>query len=243
MSALRRFFRATLPPEGETATLEGEEAHHLLNVIRVWLGEEVSLFDGAGREARARLVGARRREAELRILSCEEISREPALRLTLACALPRATRMDWLIEKCVELGVACLVPMIAQRNVVRPGPREAHQQGRWQRAVVEASKQCGRNRLMEITDALPFGAVFARADEGAARLIASTAPEAAPLGSLLNALPAMDGVFALIGPEGGFTPDEVALAAKARCRPVSLGPRILRVETAAVALAARLLLP
>ena len=237
----RRFFVESLAEPGKRLTLRDDEAHHMLNVIRVRTGEEVLLFDGSGREAHARLAEAKRREARLDILSVEEVDREPPRTLTLACALPRATRMDWLVEKCCELGVARLIPMVTQRSVVKPSRREDNQVRRWQRTVIEAAKQSGRTRLMEVTSILPFGSVFEQARHAAARIIASPGPGAEPLATLAARLEESATVFALIGPEGGFTAEEVELAMKAGCEPVSLGPRILRVETAAIALAACLL--
>ena len=98
--ALRRFFVEQLPETGATFTLRGDEAHHMLNVLRVRIGEEVSLFDGSGAVACARLIGGRRDEAALQILGVERVDVEAARKLTIACALPRATRMDFLLEKC-----------------------------------------------------------------------------------------------------------------------------------------------
>ena len=222
--------------------MRDDEAHHLVNVTRVRVGEEVILFDGNGHEARAQLTGSKRREAVLKILSLDEVDREPARELTLTCALPRATRMDWLVEKCCELGVKRLTPMVTQRSVVDPIARQKNHMRRWTRTTIEAAKQSGRTRLTDITAVLPFGAVFEQDIAGAARLIASPEPDAVPLSEFVSQLGPTQPVFALIGPEGGFTPEEVDLARGAGCQVVSLGPRILRVETAALALAAILLL-
>ena len=214
----------------------------MVNVVRVRLGDEVFVFDGSGREARARLTGDRRREATLEILSVATVDRDPAQKLTLACALPRATRMDWLVEKCSELGVARLIPMVTQRSVVDPIPRQKNRLDRWRRTIVSAAKQSGRTRLTELTDVLPYGAVFEQIDPEAACMVASTEPGAISLSEFGAQSVSGQAIFALVGPEGGFTPEEVDLARKAGCHPVSMGPRVLRVETAAVALAAFLLL-
>jgi len=239
---LRRFFCELLAEPGQSVTVQDDEAHHLVNVTRVRVGEEVILFDGNGREARAQLIGSKRREAVLKILSLEEVNREPARELSLACALPRATRMDWLVEKCCELGVKRLTPMVTQRSVVDPIARQKNHMRRWKRTTIEAAKQSGRTRLTEITSVLPFGAVFEQCGSDAARLIASPEPDALPFSDIVSQLEPPQPVFALIGPEGGFTPEEVDLARSAECQVVSLGPRILRVETAAIALAVILLM-
>lgn len=214
----------------------------MINVVRVRVGEEVFLFDGSGREARVRLAAAGRREATLDILSVGEVDREPERRLSLACALPRATRMDWLVEKCCELGVGRLMPMVTQRSVVDPISRQKKHQRRWRHITIEAAKQSGRTRLTEMTDVLPYGAVFKQVDPAAARMIASPESGAIGVAEFRAGLAPAQPVFALVGPEGGFTPEEVALAHKAGCRVVSLGPRLLRVETAAIALAVFLLM-
>jgi 16S rRNA (uracil1498-N3)-methyltransferase len=240
--ALRRFFTDSLPPAGAAFTLRGDEAHHMLNVVRVRVGEEVSLFDGSGAVACARLLQGRRGEAALQVLSVERVDVEAPRKLTIACALPRATRMDFLVEKCCELGVSRFVPMVARRSVADPLGRQENHLVRWRRIALEASKQCGRARLMEITAVLPFESALLTREPADGRMIASPAPGGLGLAEFAAGLQPAQGVTAFVGPEGGFTPEEVDLAARAGCAAVSLGPRILRVETAAVALAACLLL-
>lgn len=214
----------------------------MLNVVRVREGDEIVLFDGQGREAGARVVKTTRREAEIEILSLEEVDREPRRKLTLACAVPRGPRMDFLVEKCGELGVARLIPMVTDRGVVNPTQRQENHLRRWRRIAIEAAKQSGRTRLTEISGAAPFSAVIDEAPPDTARLIASPEEDAIPLSQFVAGLKEDAPIFALVGPEGGFTPEEVELARGAGCTPLSLGPRILRVETAALALASLLLL-
>jgi 16S rRNA (uracil1498-N3)-methyltransferase len=222
----------------------------MLNVMRVRAGEEVSLFDGSGSLACARLLQGRRGEAALQVLSIERVDVEPPRKLTIACALPRATRMDFLIEKCCELGVSRFAPMVTRRSVVDPLNRQENHLVRWRRIAIEASKQCGRTRLMEITAVLPFESALLTSEPEAlrpgsgqaGRMIASPAPSGPGLAEFAARLQPGQAVTAFIGPEGGFTPEELELAAQAGCAAVSMGPRILRVETAAVALAAYLLL-
>lgn len=214
----------------------------MVNVVRVRVGEEVVLFDGSGREARARLVGAKRREAALEILSVEEVDREPARRLTIACALPRASRMDFLVEKCCELGVARLMPMVTQRSVVDPIKRDEKHLRRWRRIAIEAAKQSGRTRLTEIGPVITFNDALSVHDSGDLRLIAWLEGDATDIAEQIKGLRRNKSVFLLIGPEGGFTPEEVESAVAAGCSVVSLGERILHVETAAISLAALLLL-
>ena len=152
--------------------------------------------------------------------------------LTLGVALPKGDRQRWLIEKAVELGVTRLVPLLTVRGVAEPNPAAL---SRLSRYVIEASKQCGRNRLLEIAAPLRFDQYCCQADPVACLLLAAFGPDAVPLAQLAS-FDAARGVWLAVGPEGGFTDEE--LAAAASWRRVSLGPRVLRVETAAVALVA-----
>lgn len=222
--------------------MSGDEAHHLVNVVRVRVGEEVALFDGSGSEARARLTGTKRREAELEILALETIDREPARSLTLACALPRASRMDFMVEKCCELGVARFMPIVTQRSVVDPIKRQDNHLRKWRRTAIEAAKQSGRTRLTEISAAVTFDSALSAHGTGDVRLIASPGQDAASFSQRADAISPRKSVFVMIGPEGGFTDDEIALALVGACEQVSLGTRILRVETAAIAIASVLLI-
>jgi len=211
-------------------------------VTRVRAGEEVTLFDGSGDVVNARLLGGKRGEAMLETLTRETIDVEPACALTVACALPRSSRMDFLVEKCAELGVRRLIPIVCKRSVVDPIHRQENHLRRWNRTVIEAAKQSGRTRLTEVLPAVPFDALKLDSIPGAARMIASPGADSISLTTFRSALRAEQPVLALIGPEGGFTDEEAARARDAGCAAVSLGPRILRVETAVVAVAACLLL-
>jgi len=227
----RRFFVDRPILEG-TAQLTGPEAEHLTKVLRGKAGDTVTLFDGRGAEFTARITRTGRSVVELAVLARHEICRELTTALTLGVALPKGDRQRWLIEKSVELGVTCLVPLITVRGVAEPNPAAL---GRLSRYVIEASKQCGRNRLLEIAAPLRFDQYCRQADPAACRLLADFGPDAIPLAQL----PSFDGsrgVCLAVGPEGGFTDEELATAAS--WTRVSLGPRVLRMETAAVALVA-----
>jgi 16S rRNA (uracil1498-N3)-methyltransferase len=239
-----RYF-AEPPISGDRALLTGPEAHHLIHVMRAKPGSRVVLFDGSGAEFTARVERFGRTDVELTVLARDPVDRELPLQLTLGVTLPKGDRRKWLVEKAVELGVGRLVPLVTARSVVRAGPQAA---ARLRRAVIEASKQCGRNRLMEITEAQSWPDFIATTQGAPCRLLAHPQSRSSPRGSSgikppgaatlpRNARQAKAVVLA-VGPEGGFTPDEVATALAAGWQPVDLGPRILRVETAAVLLAA-----
>lgn len=208
--------------------LAGDEFRHLSSVMRAQLGDELTLFDGSGAEFAARIVRLGKRDAELEIVQRREVRRELPSKLTLAVALPKGDRQKWLVEKLTELGVTRLVPLITERGVAEPTPAAIE---RLRRGVIEASKQCGRNVLMEIGPPRQVSEWFADGTLPANRVLAD------PSGS--GPIPADPGdAVVAIGPEGGFSASELDAARRAGWHFVSLGPRILRVETAAIALAA-----
>src|SRR5437763_5768961 len=141
-----RFFVSS-PIIGRRAVLAGDEARHVSAVMRAAVGEEVILFDGSGAEFAARVADIRKGAVELSIVERREVSRELSFSLTLAVALPKGERQKWLIEKATELGVTRIVPLVTEWGVAQPVESAPE---RLRRVVVEASKQCGRNRLLEV---------------------------------------------------------------------------------------------
>lgn len=230
----KRFFVDT-PIHGNKAEFAGAEAQHLTKVMRGKPGDEVTLFDGSGIEYPARVRHISRSTVELEVLARKAVDRELAFSLTLGVALPKGDRQRWLIEKAVELGVTRLVPLRTARGVAQPADRTLT---RLRRAVVEASKQCGRNCLMQIGESLSVTEFSAKAPRDAIRLLAHPAPNATSLASALSGEVLRD-VWLAVGPEGGFTEDELS-DLRDGWQMVSLGARILRIETSAIALAAAL---
>jgi 16S rRNA (uracil1498-N3)-methyltransferase len=209
--------------------LSGDEARHLAGVMRAREGDAVTLFDGSGCEFAARIVKLGKQAVDLEIVARHEISRELDRPLTLGVALPKGDRQKWLVEKATELGVTRLVPLVTERGVAQPVEAALE---RLRRSVIEASKQCGRNRLLEIGAPQSLAEFAATAPANALRLIAH------PGGAESASLAKGEEMWAAVGPEGGFTDDEVAAAEQTLWQRVSLGRAILRVETAAMALAA-----
>jgi 16S rRNA (uracil1498-N3)-methyltransferase len=208
-------------------TLAGPEAYHLAAVCRARPGDVICLFNGDGAEYPATVIELAKKYVEVRVTGREAPVRELGFRLELAAALPKSDRADVLIEKLTELGVTRFVPLETSRSVVHP---RATKIDRLRRAVIEASKQCGRNVLMQIEERTKWTDYLARDDLPARRFVAH------PGGSIWQR---NSGDIAIaIGPEGGFTDEEVGAARAAGWQTVGLGPRILRVETAAIALAA-----
>ena len=207
--------------------LDGPEAHHLSHVRRLGIGDEALLFNGDGREYRAIVASIAKREVELNIIEVNASDREIGFRLQVACALPKGDRLDFLIEKLTELGATDFTPLLAERSIVVA--RESKIE-KLQRAVIESSKQCGRNVLMNIHSPLRFVEWCGLDNLPESRWIAHPGGESIALRPI-----AKSGVAIAIGPEGGFTDQEVSAAMQAGFCRVSLGPRILRIETAALA--------
>jgi 16S rRNA (uracil1498-N3)-methyltransferase len=220
------------PIAGSTAQLTGPEAHHVAHVMRAKAGAQVTLFDGSGAEFAATIERVGRAEIDLQVTAREEVNRELAVAITLAAALPKGDRQRWLVEKATELGVARIVPLITERSNDRESPAALE---RLRRAVIEASKQCGRNRLLEIAAPLPVLEFFRGGGLPKMRWIAHPGGERHEPGSI-----EVEAISLAVGPEGGFTPAEIEAARAADWQMIDLGARILRVETAALALAARI---
>ena len=226
-----RFFSA-VPPAAGRATLAGDEARHLTKVLRARVGDTVTLFDGAGRSWSALITRIGRSEVELEAGECREQPVVEGPAVTLAVALPKGERQKWLVEKLTELGVARLVPLVTERGVAEATAAAVE---RMQRGVIEACKQCGRDRLMAIGPPRTVAEIVAAKSDAALGLVAAPAAESLDRLAWRQAAE----VIGLVGPEGGFTAAELAVAAAAGWPLVTLGPHVLRVETAAVALAAR----
>lgn len=233
--AFPRFYCPALARGHARVTLPPSAAHHAARVLRLKVGDRVGLFDGRGGEALGAVAAVRRREVHVEVMEWRAAAPAPALALTLAQALCAQEKMDWVVQKAVELGAVRIQPLAAQRSVVRLAPeRAARRREHWEGVAVAACEQCGRNRLAEIGPVLSLRAWLGQAgppSPGEWRLL--LAPEAsAPLARLD---PPTDAVTVLVGPEGGFTEEEMRDAAGAGFQPVRLGPRVLRTETAAVA--------
>jgi 16S rRNA (uracil1498-N3)-methyltransferase len=200
-------------------------------VMRASVDDTVTLFDGSGAEFEAVVDKLLRTEVDLRIVARHDIDRELPFKLMVGVALPKGDRQKWIVEKLTELGVSKLVPLVTDRSVAQPVDSALE---RLRRPVIEASKQCGRNRLMEIAEPQKWSEWIISEIENCRRILAH--PDGQPLSAVNRA--ANTPTQIAIGPEGGLTNAEVEAATAARWEKISLGPRILRIETAAIALAA-----
>lgn len=225
--AIPRVFTDQPLAEGAAIALEPGPSHHLLRVLRLQSGAQLQLFNGRGGSFAATLAGSRGQAAQVTVSSFDPADRESPLAVELAIGISRGERMDWIVQKAVELGVAAIRPLITARTEVRlGGERGARKLGHWRHIAIAACEQCGRNLVPPIHPPRPLADWL----PAAAGLGLVLAPGAAQPLAALAATP--EAVSLLIGPEGGLTLEELAAAEAAGFHAVGLGPRVLRTETA-----------
>lgn len=234
-SVMHRFYLPT-GFASDTVELSGPEAHHLRNVLRVEVRDEVELFDGRGGVAAGRVESVSKQSARIAITRRGSFGRPTTRRVILVTAMPKADRFAWLVEKATELGVARLIPLITQRSVVAAGSGKLD---KLRRTVIEACKQSGRNDLMSIDEPARWADVVEREFVVPHRtiLIAHPGGDSWPTKAWVRssaASPQHD-VLMAIGPEGGFADEELEHGKRHGARLVNLGPHVLRIETAAIA--------
>jgi 16S rRNA (uracil1498-N3)-methyltransferase len=239
-------FYADLPLHaGESVQLPAHAARHV-QVLRLQPGEVITLFNNQGGEFTATVERMGRSEVAVRIGAHSDLEREAARPVQLALGMPANERMDWLVEKASELGVASITPLVTERAVLRlKGERAEKKLGHWQGVAIAACEQCGRNRLPLMHGISTLGdwaAALKPASPAEPRLLLSLRAGSQPLASALALYPATSPVTLLSGPEGGLSPAEEDAAMARGFVPVTLGDRILRAETAPLACVALLAL-
>jgi 16S rRNA (uracil1498-N3)-methyltransferase len=230
-------FHCPMPLAAGTQTdLPERVAHHAVRVLRLRQGDGLTLFNGAGGEYAARIVGCERARVLVEVLERRDTERESPLSITLVQALQAGERMDLTVQKAVELGVDRIVPVISRRSVVRlSDQRAARRLEHWRGIVTASCEQCGRNRLPEVVDS-GGPRTLAGASRRRRAFYACCWRRSASYSLAMLSGPSADGhIELLVGAEGGLAPEEVRLAALAGFLSVRLGPRILRTETAGLA--------
>jgi len=231
-----RLYFAGTPVPGGTVVLSGTASHHLAHVLRLGPGADCILFTGDGGEWRATVQQIERGGVTVRVEGYTEFSRESPLAVTLVQALCLGDKMDLIVRKAVELGVQRIVPVESAGSVVRlKGDRAEARVAHWRAIVIAACEQCGRNTLPEVTPICRLTDWLARAEPAQYRWLLSPRGDVEPLRT--RPVPAGP-VSLLVGPESGFTPAEEDAGRRAGFEPVRLGPRILRTESAALAMLA-----
>ena len=229
-----RFYLDAPLRAGGVCQLSEDAAHHAVHVLRLREGEEVTLFNGRGGEYAARIASIQRLRISIDVLQHRALERESPLRLTLVQGVSAGEKMDGTVRKAVELGIAEVQPVLATRSVARPkGERADSRRAHWQKVVIAACEQCGRNLIPQVQ---PLTSVEDyRPGDGMKVLLSPQAKL-----RLSEAIKEGSTFILAAGPEAGFTAPEEAMLANAGFTPVSLGPRVLRTETAAVAALAAL---
>lgn len=226
-----RFFCPTPLRPGVISVLPEAISNHVVRVLRLKVYDRLTLFDGTGGEYLAQLVSAGRK-AEVEVIAFDPVERESPIVVHLAQSLAVADKMDWVVQKAVELGVSAIVPVASERSVLKlAGERAAKRVAHWQAVAVAACEQCGRNRIPRVDEVQDLRQLLAAGPELGARYILAPGAESRP-----GNLPRPVGVVTvLVGPEGGFSPAELGAAAAQGWHPLGMGPRILRTETAGLA--------
>lgn len=235
----RFFYEGSL--DDELLQLDGSEAHHLLHVLRMKVGDEVLLFNGTGIEAEGQIEKTGRKTVDIKVVRRHEIEAETQVPLILATAVPKGDRFRWLVEKAAELGVTRLVPLTTERSSVDPGENRLK---KLQQTIVSAAKQSGQIRLMELAPLQPLSDFLKEIDPAEQQLLIADPQGVAWTELKLSGSEASAaGVVILIGPEGGFSAEEVQAAEDAGAQAVQINAGILRIETAALLMAGLVRLP
>jgi len=215
---------------GAQFALAPEAAQHVAKSLRLKAGDSIVVFDGRGGEYDATIQRAEKDRVEVKVGAFRDADVEALVRVGLVQGLPEADKMDWIIQKAVELGVGWIQPLVCDRSVVRlSGERAARREAHWRRVAVAACEQSGRNRIPEVRPTLGFQSWIAAPSELPRWMLQPGAPP-------LTAHAAPTAPFELlVGPEGGLSERERDLALSRGCEPVALGPRVLRTETAPLA--------
>jgi 16S rRNA (uracil1498-N3)-methyltransferase len=229
-----RFFIPANWIEPSTVQLHGQTARQIKSVLRLQPGDEIVVLDNSGSEWRVSLTDISNDAVTARIVAQQPARGEPALQVTLYQGTVKGQKFEWVLQKGTELGVSRFVPTICRRSVVHEAEALAKKHDRWQRIIQEAAEQSGRGLLPQLEPARPLAEALPQAGSSALLILLWEEERHLTLKDvLLEVEPRTVALF--VGPEGGFTPEEVALARRAGCHIVTLGPRLLRAETAGLA--------
>jgi 16S rRNA (uracil1498-N3)-methyltransferase len=217
---------------------EDEQLHHLRDVLRLKVGEKVIVFDSEGNEYLSTIAELNKKEALLTVKS-KKAARPRKLKLAIACAIPKQAKMDEIIDKLTQLDVDVIIPMQTERVIVKLEGRQEERLERWRKIARSAAEQSHRNTLPLVTEIRNLPEVLVQSREYDLKLIPNLEGDRKSIKEIITGLKPT-GIIALIGPEGDFTPQEVGRAKTSGFVPVSLGDSVLRVDTAAIAIASYL---
>lgn len=225
-------------PEIEKGLLKvaGDEVKHIRRVLRLKVGDGITVFDGSGKEYEGSIVKAGTSSVIIRIHQILSSTKESPIRITLAQSLLKGEKMDYLIQKATELGVSEIIPFFSSRSVpLLEASKKTSRYHRWEKIAIEASKQCGREVLPRVQPLRDYSEIFEAASPGSLRIILCE-KEGSRLKEVLSESKERRKIFFIVGPEGGLSREEVEYAKGKTFVPVNLGNRILRAETASLCL-------
>jgi 16S rRNA (uracil1498-N3)-methyltransferase len=235
---MHRFYLSQIVVGNTALISDTSQLHHLKDVLRLKIGDEAILFDRKGVEYLGRIKELSRKQASLSIKRIKQAN--PAgLNLTIACALPKKSRMDDIVDKLTQLGVDSIIPFISERVITKPDEKIENKLDRWRKIALNASEQSQRSKLPDITPVLNFKHLLTQSTQYGLKLIPTLEGPRLNIREIIpSTLPAS--ILTLIGPEGDFSPEEIDQAMICGFTPVSLGENVLRVDTAAIAVASYL---
>lgn len=238
---MHRFFMKNMSLNGSGFSLPESTSRQIARVLRLKPGETIILLDGLGFESKAVLTTVNDNQCHVNLAPKEKVTTEPTVHLNMLLALTQREKFEWMLQKCTEIGVSSFHPFVSTRSLVQKPEEAEEKRERWEKILQEAAEQSHRGRIPNLLPSTRFKEVVTDTySEGALKLILWEDELNVSLKPLLQKYQGQD-VIVLIGPEGGLSGEEVALAREAGFQPVSLGKRILRMETAAITAAALVL--
>jgi len=232
---MSKFFISPESIQGDLALISGLEAHHILDVMRLKKGDQIEAFDGEGAFYQGRIIDTTNKKVKIKIQAVRKALKTSRLKVTLIQALPKKNKMDYIIEKCTELGIDSIIPLQTTRTIVKlKKERQIMRQRRWERIARAAAKQCGRSVIPQIKRLSSWSAILSALDNFDLKLLPCLSQEAQKIKDVLRIQKRTKSIAIFIGPEGGFTPQELTQAKDAGCLAVSLGANVLKSDTAAV---------
>lgn len=233
---MSRFYIPQESIKGDNAVVDGKEARHIIDVMRLKKGDLIEAFDGEGNIYQGRICQIKGKILSLKIEKRAKEFAGKKAKVSLFQAVPKKNKMEHIIEKAVELGVDEIYPVVTSRTIVRLDDKRAEQRhSRWQRIALEAAKQCGRGSVPDLKKTISFAGVLPFLAKFDLKLIACLSADTKAIKTVLEKSADKKNTALLIGPEGDFTPEEIKQAVGAGCAAVSLGRLVLKCDTAALA--------
>lgn len=231
---MSRFYVKPEDVKGDEILVSKEEAHHILDVMRMAKGDKIVAFDGTGREYAGVIVNASKNDLRIRVDKINTAKTDKKFHITLAQAIPKKAKMDFIVEKATELGVDEIIPVVSERTIARPREEKMDKKiERWKDIAITASKQCGRLDIPKVRPPLRFDDFLNEIKNYDLAMMACLDSHTKPLKDVITGFKVKK-VLIMIGPEGDFSPQEIEAAKSQGANLVTFGRLVLRVDTAAI---------